>query len=349
MTYVVDTEVINPYGICLGEGLSRENYTPYVDYSIYYTLLIFQSYQGSFNPLDISNPNSHSWESSWRFSLATGSGDYIRQAHNLSSDTRINVELAQTIFHPQMTSSIDQRTFETKAEALEYVDTLGNPTPIATIHRDEILFTATWRQQVDGIWIDRDTELRYAGDDISLYTINDLVNFFASFFGITPEEIDVNYSLASRSNLDGPVEPPLLDCEPYIKAIIIDVEGSTDPIEINIDFDRDSVIVIDGDPVVPATMLGNGDGSVTIADNGFISMRNDGGTFFLNEYGTVGFYATGDASLTADNRVQLGVGRTTLTVDSDGFTFRDSTGTVSFTADELNTIKDHAIIGPLPL
>ena len=69
-------------------------------------------------------------------------------------------------------------------------------------------------------------------------------------------------------------------------------------------------------------------------------MRNDGGVFFVNEYGAAGFYATEDASLTADNRVQLGVGRTTLTVDNDGFTFRDSTGTVSFTADELSRLKD---------
>ena len=78
-------------------------------------------------------------------------------------------------------------------------------------------------------------------------------------------------------------------------------------------------------------------------------MSNDGGSFFLNEFGNAGFYASGDASLTADNQVQLGVGGTTLTIGSDGFTFRDSTGTVSFTADELSIIKDTAIIGPLPL
>ena len=338
MTYIVDQEVINPYGICTGEGLPRENYTPYVDYSFNYNLT-FYSYLGE--NYDIG-PSPYEPTSNWRFdNIGTIAGNYIRQVHNLSNDTYIDVDLVQTFFHSKMTSSIDQRTFETEAEALEYVDTLGNPTPIATIHRNEVLFTATWRQQVDGIWINRDTTLQYTGDDISLYTTKDLVNFFALFFEVTPEEIDVvhrptiriislptdyDYSLDAPPPLIFPSPPtvlPTLDCDPYIKAAIIDIEGSTDPIEINIDFDRD--IVYD-------------DGSGTIADNGNINMSNDGGTLFLNEFGNAGIYANNDASLTADNQVQLGVGGTTLTIDSDGFTFRDSTGTALLTAEDLDRI-----------
>ena len=98
--------------------------------------------------------------------------------------------------------------------------------------------------------------------------------------------------------------------------------------------------IIDGDPVVSGTMLENGGGSVTVSDNGNISMLNDGGTFFLNEFGNVGFYAAGDASLTAESQVQLGSGGTTFNVDSNGLNMRDSTGTVSFTADELSRLKD---------
>ena len=130
------------------------------------------------------------------------------------------------------------------------------------------------------------------------------------FFGVTTEEVwdKITYSLHSNGPQDIP--EPSLDCETYIKATIVDVDGPGETVEIDIEFTGSSipgdvtVTVIDGDPVVPNTMLENGDGSITISDNGFISMRNDGGTFFLNEYGTVGFYATGDASLTADNRVQ---------------------------------------------
>ena len=64
-------------------------------------------------------------------------------------------------------------------------------------------------------------------------------------------------------------------------------------------------------------MIENGDGSVTIHDNGNIIMSNDGGTFFLNEFGNVGFYANNDASLTANAQVQLGVGGTSVTVEND--------------------------------
>ena len=86
-------------------------------------------------------------------------------------------------------------------------------------------------------------------------------------------------------------------------------------------------------------MIENGDGAVTIHDNGNIIMSNDGGTFFLNEFGNVGFYANNDASLTANTQVQLGVGGTSVTVENDCFTFRDGTGNVELTADDLTRLK----------
>ena len=86
-------------------------------------------------------------------------------------------------------------------------------------------------------------------------------------------------------------------------------------------------------------MLENGDGSVTVSDNGNITMLNDGGTFFLNEFGNAGFFANGDASLTANTQVQLGVGGTTFDVNNT-FTFRDDTGVASLTAAEINRLKE---------
>ena len=359
MTWVVDTEVINPYGICLGEGLPREDYRPYVDIAGTVTgrirddSLYFESFQGLTNSR--GDPVA---TYVWRLPLKRLGEDYFRREYNLSDDIELDVDVRRPWCngcHNSVLPLLDagsygtQRTFETEAEALEYVDTLGNPDRLMTIIGDNTfgysnLFSATWRVQVDGIWIDRDVDLTYTGDELTLYTINDLVDFLALFLGMTSEEVWNTVELSSDSSSVNLDNPPTFDCEPYIKATVIDVDGPAGNVEINIDFTGSSipgdatVTVIDGDP--PATELENGVGSITISDAGNISMLNDGGTFFLNEFGNVGFYANGDASLTADNQVQLGSGGTTFNVDSNGLNMRDSTGTVSFTADELSRLKD---------
>ena len=328
MSYVVKTELMNPLGVCLenpGRAITERIHG--------HRCLVWE-----IDPITGNTGAAYNWYVDETNSLAQ---DYIRRVYNLPDDTGVSATSSWGTDSTNIPGDLD-KAFSTEAEALEYVDTLGNPNPIITLPLDgdpeSTLFTTRWREEIDGIMVTRNVELRYTGEQVAIYTINDLINFLALFFGVTPEEVPV------RGPMNGnPV--PSLDCETYLKATIIDVDGPAGPIEIDIDFTGSSigdvtVTTIDGDPVVSGTMLENGDGSVTISDNGFISMRNDGGAFFLNEYGTVGFYATGDASLTADNRVQLGVGRTTLTVDSGGFNMSDSTGTVSFTADELSRLKD---------
>ena len=339
MSYLVDTKVINPWGICIGEPTFKYNYN-----------FIFRA--------DVDDPITGG-RSNYQFQIDinTPVSDYVRRVYNLPDDTYVDVDAIRRtvsefggVTYPRSWGFINREdgrlrtaeAFSTEAEALEYVDTLGNPDPIITIphYGDEpepILFTAYWEQEIDGIMVFRSADLRYTGDQVILYTINDLVNFLASFFGVTPEEVPVQYT--------GPeLGEPSLDCETYLKATIVEVDGPSSPIEIDIDFTGGSipgdvtVTVVDGDP--PLTELENGAGSVTISDSGNINMRNDGGTFFLNEFGNVGFYASGDASLTAESQVQLGSGGTTFNVDSNGLNMRDSTGTVSFTADELSRLKD---------
>ena len=360
MTYIVDTEVINPYGICLGEDLPRENYTPYTqvyagrqNFVVWITSLL-----GTYEFYDNDRRAQQYYQIT--IDMADVITDYIRQAYNLSDDVTINADGYYDIdagdgdpwrefSNGDTNTQRTQQTFETEEEALEYVDGLGNPDPLFTFDSNQILFEITWREAIDDIWVTRYVELTYTGEnDIVLYTVDDFVNFFALFFEITPEEFR-NKALSWYTNEDGDRvnldNPPSLDCESYIKATILDSDGPASPIEIDIDFDGSSipgdvtVTVIDGDPVVSNTMIENGDGAVTIHDNGNIIMSNDGGTFFLNEFGNVGFYANNDASLTANTQVQLGVGGTSVTVENDCFTFRDGTGNVELTADELTRLK----------
>ena len=340
MTWIVSTDIVNPAGICL--EFNGEDYTPYLRQQVYdfETSFNFFAYLGNYAEEGTNEFYSHHIIISMEDLVIA----YIRRVYNLPDDIRISPSVSQRAFPMPVPPNIQgsQQTFETEAEALEYVDGLGNPAALYSIPNtrsdSHILFQASWRQEIDGAFITRNIDLTYTGDPVELYTINDLVNFLASFLEITPEEIwDV-----FGQGLQGTPELSY-DCETYLKATVVDLDGPGDTVEIDIDFTGSSigdvtVTVVDGDP--PSTSLENGDGSITISDAGNISMLNDGGTFFLNEFGNVGFYANGDASLTADNQVQLGSGGTTFNVDSNGLNMRDSTGTVSFTADELSRLKD---------
>ena len=347
MSYVVKTEVINPNGICLENPVSP----PIIDLKRNNVIEFIVSEE---DPVT-GDRTQH------RVMIDTNTlvGDYIRRVYNLPDDTYVDVDvICSTLsqfgeatqprswgFYNRSNGRLrTAKAFSTEAEALEYVDTLGNPDPIITLpHNSDpgpyTLYTVYWSQEVDGVSVFRTADLRYTGDQVTLYTINDLINFLALFVGVTPEEVPVRHT-ASSSEVE-----PSLDCEPYIKATVVDVDGPGDTVEIDIDFTGGSipgdvtVTVVDGDPVVSNTMIENGDGAVTIHDNGNIIMSNDGGTFFLNEFGNVGFYANNDASLTANTQVQLGVGGTSVTVENDCFTFRDGTGNVELTADELTRLK----------
>ena len=343
MTWIVSTEVINPFGIRLGE-LNAEDYKPYVRTSTsnYRDMIEFETYHGT----NIGGRQRYTY---WiRIVLESIIRDYIRQVYNLPSDTEIEQYLSTdwvAIYHDDSNDggaslrAIQEQTFETEAEALEFVDTLGNPEPLMVMSNNFTLVEASFRQEIDGETINRSIKLTYTGDDINLYTITDLINFLAVFFEVPQSRVlsAIEYENNSR---------PIITGSPYIKAIVINTDGPASNIEVDIDFDGSSipsdvtVTVVDGDPIVSTTMLENGDGTITISDNGNINMRNDGGTFFLNEFGNVGFYANGDASLTANTQVQLGVGGTTITIENDCFTFRDSTGNVEYTADELSRLKN---------
>ena len=348
MTYIVSTDVVNPAGICL-EFSGGEDYTPYVSRitsrsSDDRLWVGFTSYHGT----NASDGNAY-WVHNFTVRIEDLVKDHIRRAYNLSDDIEIVAEFDSSAWRRSSITEVrgTQQTFETEAEALEYVDTLGNPEPsmrIPGVDRSTgALFRTSWRQEIDGVWINRNANLTYTGEQVVIYTINDLINFLALFFGITPEEVPVVYSLQS-----GPVVPqdtpePSINCETYLKATIVDVDGLGEAIEIDIDFTGSSigdvtVTIIDGDP--PSTSLENGDGSITISDNGNILMLNDGGTFFLNEFGNVGFYANGDASLTADNQVQLGVGQNSVTVENGSLTIRDETGSATLTAEDINRLKE---------
>ena len=363
--WIVDVEVINPYGMCLGEDLPREEYTPYVEYwhhgrngTVQEPDLTFFSYQGrrsgpsSFIPLW-----TYSYEITAGLSIDRGISisfrDYFIQAYNIPEDkyrSFVSYPFGRWAFDyrsRQLGSTENenhQRTFETQAEALEYVDTLGNPNPIHVVRNDTSICNAVWEEEIDGIWIERTGELIYTGDEVSLYTINDLKNFWALALGLPTDHFHVSKRIAS--GLDTSAPRPEYDCNPYLKATIIDATRPVDLIEIDIDFTGGSipgdvtVTVVDGDPIVPTTMIENGDGSVNISDSGNITMLNDGGTFFLNEFGNVGFYANGDASLTADNQVQLGVGQNSVTVENGSLTIRDETGSATLTAEDINRLKE---------
>ena len=350
MTYVVDVEVINPFGICLGEDLPKDNYTPYGRFVTNGRELgnyVFWSYTGGFPPRYVSHP-AHEWLVD-RSTPSTDTiiTDYFFQAYDISDNYR-NFSWSDA-FEPWMTSNENhQRTFETEAEALEYVDTLGNPEPVHIVSNGQDVFSATWEEEINGIWVEKSGQLRYTGDEIVLYTITDFWNFLELFLSAEISWIGrITNSAEDVEEIYG-IEPspvPEINCDPYLKATILEAETDTS-IEINIDFTGSSipgdvtVTIIDGDPIVPLTMLENGPGSVAIADNGNILMLNDGGTFFLNEFGNVGFYANGDASLTADNQVQLGVGQNSVTVESGSLTIRDSSGSATLTAAEINSLKD---------
>ena len=354
MSYVVSTEVINPYGVCLGEGLNGEDYTPHARLT---TFAFSESFRYRFYLGTYDTNGDDYWTHSFRLYMDDLIEDYVRRVYNVPDDIAIAVNLEGRAWvndHAlDRPSQGTQETFATEAEALEYVDSLGNPDPLITFldptnYMHSPLFTAAWRQEIDGVFVSRTAELTYTGEQVSLYTYHDFANFFALFFEITPEEVldKITYELNPDAPQNTPQYEPSLDCETYIKATIVDVDGPAGPVEIDIDFTGGSipgdvtVTVVDGDPDVILTEIVNGDGAVTIHDNGNIIMSNDGGTFFLNEFGNVGFYANGDASLTADNQVQLGVGQNSVTVENGSLTIRDETGSATLTAEDINNLKD---------
>ena len=366
-TWRVNIEVVDPWGVCVGPPPSRSSrYSPYRSaYAVWDddTPWLWYFFTAREN---VDGEGYFYREHQWTINLADLISDHVRRCYNLSDDIEINTpESSWYDWRYHWIRNHDGRAmysgtnfiFETEAEALEYVDTLENPSPEITFSSGDILFESNWRQPLGDGWLDKRAVFKYTGDDVVLYTINDFINFYALPLGVTPEEIPIEYEYDPRDELDNPDPdgPPALDCSPSQIARVYNYDGTRSrrdrymcitehPIDSNIDTVIDNVPVTtideDIDISVPTTMIENGPGSVTISDNGNILMLNEGGTFFLNEFGNVGFYANGDASLTADNQVQLGVGQNSVTVENGSLTIRDETGSATLTAEDINRLKE---------
>ena len=96
MTYIVSTEVVNPYGICLGEDqeFNGEDYGPYVTYraafhaGLRFKAIEFWTYHGTHAPSG-AEQGTHIF----RVDIDTLIKDYVRQTYNLSNDIEIDIEL----------------------------------------------------------------------------------------------------------------------------------------------------------------------------------------------------------------------------------------------------------------
>ena len=124
-----------------------------------------------------------------------------------------------------------------------------------------------------------------------------------------------------------------------------DISGAIDNLQSDIDAVTNSIT--NRLTNVSTTIDGGLHISSDLSVSGSLNISNDTGTFFMNEFGNAGIYAHGDASPTADNQVQLGVGGTSITVENDMFIFRTSTDSVELSIDELSRLKES--VAPLDL
>ena len=355
LNWVVDVETIAPWGLCERVGSllddldeSREkHYATAADGSSGFTFVWHRRIGEDANrDGEIDGPT-------YRLTLNYNNSvtEFWRNTYDLPVDAQIQLEPRVTPSNFVLTNRA-QEYFATEAEALEYVDTIPEQPTIVTFNEGDYILRASLRYQVDGVWIDRNVAVVHEGDPVKIYTIDDLINFYTILLGDGPFFITGSYRIGQSGGsfgggyyLEDIRGLPDVNCPTSLNITVFNLEEDvSSTITVEPDFQgipgSSTVTIVDGDPVVSGTMLENGGGSVTVSDNGNISMLNDGGTFFLNEFGNVGFFANGDASLTANTQVQLGSGGTTFNVDSNGLNMRDSTGTVSFTADELSRLKD---------
>ena len=78
----------------------------------------------------------------------------------------------------------DQKRFETEAEAIEYAESIQDPVPIITFNDGDYLFRCSFRQEIDGVTVDRNVGIQHTGDPLKIYTIADLENYYADAMGI---------------------------------------------------------------------------------------------------------------------------------------------------------------------
>ena len=118
MSYVANTEVINPFGICLGEELDGEDYAPFVSRNVLSGRsgnagVLFRTYNGTNN-----QSGNEQWTHSFWIDIENLIEDYIRRVYNVSDDVEpaiFIISFGAGSF--ARTSKTLQRTFETEAEA----------------------------------------------------------------------------------------------------------------------------------------------------------------------------------------------------------------------------------------
>ena len=374
MTWLVSPSIKNIYGLCGGDDYYIfEHYTPYSTFGSSRHSVDFQIFAGD---IDVRSNNNRAI-STWYLGFGTELmfENYIKRTYEDIVESSLNVsnfapdlnrEPWPSTFYNSWGSSnqIEPKEFETEAEALEYANSLQGPIPIVTFEDGDAILAAEFRQMQSGVWTDRSIRVEHSGPALSIYTIQEFKDFLINELGVSDEELDISgeesiggeINFVPRTGLDDDIpEPPEgfyyweeawqywpgANCPTSLELEIVDLSYDvSSTILIEPDYvpvpGPSTVTVIDGNP---GNRIENEDGAVTIHDNGNIIMSNDGGTFFLNEFGNVGFYANNDASLSANTHVQLGVGGTSVTVENNCFTFRDGTGNVELTADDLTRLK----------
>ena len=343
MAWRLTSEIENPLGICLNEetGYYTQDHVPYIEYrydwdggainnSMY---VIFDIYPGVNDPWGrpvIKHRIS--------FNFIEAARDYIRRKYDLPEDEYIWIEYS---LPPRTVRGFGADGWSSEEVVTEWVNEnleTYSHRPIASyraggtggIQGYDGIFSARWGRGNQ----ERYGNHRYTGDvDIELNTLDDFLNFYAEQLGTTRDQFDMEYTYwaddgqQSTGQIAFETYWPGTGCTPKITAYIWDdanLEAGCRTILLDLDYSFKYPVVAN----LTLNKIAAGDGSVTVGDNGNINMRNDGGVFFLNEFGNVGFFANGDASLSANTQVQLGVGATALTVENNCFTFRDTTGNV---------------------
>ena len=281
--------------------------------------------------------------------------DYIRQTNDLPEDT---VLYASEFFSTDNSWIYTEHNFDTQEATEEFVNNF-EIAPIATINNDDVLCKFSRDGETEGHSWTQHFYLRYSGDTVKIYTLQDWINFFATILGTDGnpfafggyEYIPIQphgnggYPFTYNIPADEADEIfPIYNCSPSVDLKSIELLTGVIQNRVIVNYNPS---ILDPTSVTVTTVIEegtnrieNGNGSVAVHDNGNIIMLNDGGTFFLNEFGNVGFYANGDASLTADNQVQLGVGQNSVTVENGSLTIRDETGSATLTAEDINRLKE---------
>ena len=335
--WIVDVNTVNPWGICLPDHVDDETVS-----EAFGTC----TYPNSAVSTETRTSRVLEFNLTWRRGNGDsfyGSVDATARVINWVFDTydlprsSTNITIDATVFPDELAiydeyrettviTNHAQERFETEAEAIEFAES-QSIVPLITFNDGDYLFRAQFRQEVGGVWVDRNVGLQHVGNPIEIYTITDLENYYANALG------PYDYPVFNRHNIYGQD-----DCETSLNITIFNIdEDVSSTITVDPDFQgvpgSSTVTIVDGDPVVSGTMLENGDGSITIADNGNISMRNDGSVFFLNESTNITLGEVID-----DGGLDV-AGSSTTTV-SGTLNILDGDGELTDVGDTINNIKD---------